>query len=116
MGGQTALNCALDLLAHGVLDKYKVELIGATPEAIDKAEDRLKFKDAMTKIGLGSARSGIAHSMDEAWAVQKTQWAFRRSSAPASRWAARAAASPTTPKSSRPSASAAWKPRPPTNC
>ncbi len=72
MGGQTALNCALDLWHHGVLDKYKVELIGATPEAIDKAEDRLKFKDAMTKIGLGSARSGIAHSMEEAWTVQKT--------------------------------------------
>lgn len=72
MGGQTALNCALDLWHNGVLDKYKVELIGAKPEAIDKAEDRLKFKDAMTKIGLGSARSGIAHSMDEAWAVQKS--------------------------------------------
>jgi len=72
MGGQTALNCALDLWHHGVLEKYKVELIGATPEAIDKAEDRLKFKDAMTKIGLGSARSGIAHSMIDAWAVQKT--------------------------------------------
>ncbi|VTU35166.1 Carbamoyl-phosphate synthase large chain [Variovorax sp. PBS-H4] len=72
MGGQTALNCALDLWRNGVLDKYKVELIGATPEAIDKAEDRLKFKDAMTKIGLGSARSGIAHSLEEAWAVQKT--------------------------------------------
>ena len=72
MGGQTALNCALDLWRQGVLDKYAVELIGATPEAIDKAEDRLKFKDAMTKIGLGSARSGIAHCMDEAWVVQKT--------------------------------------------
>ena len=72
MGGQTALNCALDLWHNGVLEKYKVELIGATPEAIDKAEDRLKFKDAMTKIGLGSARSGIAHSMEEAWTVQKT--------------------------------------------
>jgi len=72
MGGQTALNCALDLWHNGVLEKYKVELIGATPEAIDKAEDRLKFKDAMTKIGLGSARSGIAHSMIDAWAVQKT--------------------------------------------
>ena len=71
MGGQTALNCALDLWHNGVLDKYKVELIGAKPEAIDKAEDRLKFKDAMTKIGLGSARSGIAHTMDEAWVVQK---------------------------------------------
>jgi carbamoyl-phosphate synthase large subunit len=79
MGGQTALNCALDLWHHGVLDEYTgaatgkaVELIGATPEAIDKAEDRLKFKEAMTRIGLGSARSGIAHSMEEAWAVQKT--------------------------------------------
>ena len=72
MGGQTALNCALDLWHNGVLEKYKVELIGAKPEAIDKAEDRLKFKDAMTKIGLGSARSGIAHSLDEAWVVQKT--------------------------------------------
>ncbi|WP_374517159.1 carbamoyl-phosphate synthase large subunit [Undibacterium squillarum] len=71
MGGQTALNCALDLWRNGVLHKYKVELIGATPEAIDKAEDRQKFKEAMTRIGLGSARSGIAHSMDEAWAVQK---------------------------------------------
>ncbi|WP_316150525.1 carbamoyl-phosphate synthase large subunit [Cupriavidus sp. BIC8F] len=70
MGGQTALNCALDLHRHGVLEKYKVELIGASPEAIDKAEDRQKFKDAMTKIGLGSAKSGIAHSMDEAMAVQ----------------------------------------------
>jgi carbamoyl-phosphate synthase large subunit len=71
MGGQTALNCALDLWRNGVLGKYKVELIGASPEAIDKAEDRLKFKEAMTKIGLGSARSGIAHSMEEAWEVQK---------------------------------------------
>ena len=70
MGGQTALNCALDLHRHGVLDKYKVELIGASPEAIDKAEDRQKFKDAMTRIGLGSAKSGIAHSMEEALAVQ----------------------------------------------
>ncbi|WP_286866656.1 carbamoyl-phosphate synthase large subunit [Herbaspirillum sp. UBA812] len=72
MGGQTALNCALDLHRHGVLDKYKVELIGATPEAIDKAEDRSKFKQAMTKIGLGSARSGVSHTMEESWAVQKT--------------------------------------------
>ena len=71
MGGQTALNCALDLHHHGVLTKYGVELIGASPEAIDKAEDRSKFKDAMTKIGLGSARSGIAHTIDEAWGVQK---------------------------------------------
>jgi len=72
MGGQTALNCALDLWRNGVLERYRVELIGASPEAIDKAEDRLKFKDAMTRIGLGSARSGIAHSMNDAWSVQKT--------------------------------------------
>ncbi|MBU6273073.1 MAG: carbamoyl-phosphate synthase large subunit [Betaproteobacteria bacterium] len=72
MGGQTALNCALDLHRQGVLARYGVELIGASPEAIDKAEDRSKFKDAMTRIGLGSARSGIAHSLDEAWAVQRS--------------------------------------------
>jgi len=72
MGGQTALNCALDLHKHGVLAKYGVEMIGANEHAIEKAEDRLKFKDAMTKIGLGSAKSGIAHSMEEAWAVQKS--------------------------------------------
>ena len=70
MGGQTALNCALDLHHNGVLTKYNVELIGASPEAIDKAEDRSKFKDAMTKIGLGSARSGVAHTLEESWAVQ----------------------------------------------
>jgi len=72
MGGRRALTCALALHRHGVLAKYGVEMIGANEHAIEKAEDRLKFKDAMTRIGLGSARSGIAHSMDEAWAVQKT--------------------------------------------
>ncbi len=71
MGGQTALNCALDLHQHGVLAKYGVEMIGANEKAIEKAEDRLKFKDAMTGIGLHSARSGIAHSMEDALAVQK---------------------------------------------
>ena len=70
MGGQTALNCALDLARHGVLEKYGVEMIGASREAIDMAEDREKFKKAMTRIGLGSARSGIAHSMEEARQVQ----------------------------------------------
>ena len=70
MGGQTALNCALDLAKNGVLEKYKVEMIGASKDAIDKAEDREKFKTAMTKIGLGSARSASAHSMDEAQQVQ----------------------------------------------
>src|SRR5512147_2248918 len=71
MGGQTALNCALDLHRHGVLAKYGVEMIGANETAIEKAEDRMKFKDAMTSIGLDSAKSGIAHTMEQAWAVQK---------------------------------------------
>ena len=70
MGGQTALNCALDLAKHGVLVKHGVEMIGATREAIDKAEDREKFKAAMTRIGLSSARSMIAHSLEEALQVQ----------------------------------------------
>ncbi|MDO8926099.1 MAG: carbamoyl-phosphate synthase large subunit [Sideroxyarcus sp.] len=71
MGGQTALNCALDLAKHGVLEKYKVEMIGASRDAIDMAEDREKFKQAMTRIGLASARSAIAHSMEEALQVQQ---------------------------------------------
>ena len=71
MGGQTALNCALDLAHHGVLKKHNVELIGANEHAIEKAEDRQKFKQAMTDIGLESAKSGVAHSMDEAWEVQR---------------------------------------------
>ncbi len=70
MGGQTALNCALDLAKHGVLEKYNVEMIGAKREAIDMAEDREKFKQAMTRIGLASARSAIAHSLEEALQVQ----------------------------------------------
>ncbi len=69
MGGQTALNTALALHNDGTLDKYDVEMIGAKPEAIDKAEDRQKFREAMDKIGLESARSGVAHTMDEAFAV-----------------------------------------------
>ncbi|MDP9141011.1 MAG: carbamoyl-phosphate synthase large subunit, partial [Pseudomonadota bacterium] len=72
MGGQTALNCALELSANGVLEKYGVELIGAKERAIDVAEDRQKFRDAMTEIGLGSARSGVAHSLDEAREIQLT--------------------------------------------
>ena len=70
MGGQTALNCAIELAKSGVLEKYNIELIGASPEAIEKAEDRLKFKEAMDKIGLSSARSGIAYSLDDALKVQ----------------------------------------------
>lgn len=71
MGGQTALNLAIDLDKNGVLEKYGVELIGASPKAIDKAEDRELFKEAMEKIGLECARSGIAYSMQEALEMQK---------------------------------------------
>ncbi|VAW80874.1 Carbamoyl-phosphate synthase large chain, partial [hydrothermal vent metagenome] len=70
MGGQTALNCALDLVREGVLEKYGVEMIGANREAIDKAEDRDKFREAMLKIGLDMPRAAVAHSMEEALQVQ----------------------------------------------
>lgn len=70
MGGQTALNCALDLASQGVLEKYGVELIGASRDAIDKAEDREKFRVAMKNIGLETARAAIAHSLEEAKQVQ----------------------------------------------
>ncbi|SHH07165.1 carbamoyl-phosphate synthase large subunit [Hydrocarboniphaga daqingensis] len=71
MGGQTALNCALDLARNGVLEKYGVEMIGANEHAIDLAEDRQKFRNAMDEIGLGSARSGAAHSIEEARTIQQ---------------------------------------------
>ncbi|MDK4613020.1 carbamoyl-phosphate synthase large subunit [Kingella kingae] len=71
MGGQTALNCALDLARNGVLAKYNVELIGATEDAIDKAEDRGRFKDAMAKIGLNTPKSFICHTMNEALRAQE---------------------------------------------
>ena len=70
MGGQTALNAALDLARHGVLEKYGVELIGATEDAIDKAEDRGRFKAAMEKIGLKTPKSFICHTMEEALNAQ----------------------------------------------
>ena len=70
MGGQTALNCALDLVREGVLEKYGVEMVGASREAIDKAEDRDLFRQAMRKIGLDMPRSAVAHSMEEAHQVQ----------------------------------------------
>jgi carbamoyl-phosphate synthase large subunit len=71
MGGQTALNCAMDLHRHGVLERHGVRLIGASPAAIEMAEDRQKFKQAMTRIGLESAMSAVAHSLPEALAVQE---------------------------------------------
>ena len=67
MGGQTALNCSLDLNRHGVLKKYDVELIGASCEAIDKAEDRELFDNAMTTIGLETPQHGMAHNMEQAY-------------------------------------------------
>jgi carbamoyl-phosphate synthase large subunit len=70
MGGQTALNCALDLVREGVLEKFGVEMIGASREAIDMAEDRGLFRDAMTDIGLSTPRAKIAHSMEDAHQVQ----------------------------------------------
>ncbi len=70
MGGQTALNCALDLDRHGVLARYKVELIGAKKDAINKAEDRMLFDKCMARIGLATPRHELAHSMEEAFAVQ----------------------------------------------
>ncbi|MDO9226248.1 MAG: carbamoyl-phosphate synthase large subunit [Pseudomonadota bacterium] len=70
MGGQTGLNCALDLAKYGVLEKYGVELIGASRDAIDMAEDREKFKQAMARIGLANPRSALAHSLEEAMQIQ----------------------------------------------
>ncbi|MPQ77175.1 carbamoyl-phosphate synthase large subunit [Hydrogenovibrio sp. JE_KL2] len=71
MGGQTALNCALDLHDKGVLKEFGVELIGANADAIDKAENRDRFRQAMQKIGLDMPVSAVAHNMEEAWAVQE---------------------------------------------
>ena len=72
MGGQTALNCALDLERHGILKKYQVEMIGASKEAIDKAEDRELFRRAMLKIGLDMPKAAIAHNMEDAHKAQDT--------------------------------------------
>jgi carbamoyl-phosphate synthase large subunit len=72
MGGQTALNCALDLAREGVLEKYNVEMIGASRDAIDKAEDRDRFRNAMNNIGLDTPHSDVAHNMEEAHKVQET--------------------------------------------
>lgn len=71
LGGQTALNCAMELHRQGVLERYKVRMIGANADAIDKGEDRQRFKDAMIKIGLDVPASGTAHNMNEAWDVAK---------------------------------------------
>src|SRR6201993_450380 len=72
LGGQTALNTAMDLHRHGVLEKYKVEMIGAPPAVIDKAEDREQFKRAMQKIGIAVPESGVARSLAEAQDIRET--------------------------------------------
>jgi carbamoyl-phosphate synthase large subunit len=71
VGGQTALNCAIELAKKGVLEKYNVELIGASIEAINKAEDRALFQKAMDKIGLETPKNAIVHNMEEAWEALK---------------------------------------------
>ena len=70
MGGQTGLNCALDLVRHGVLARYGVELIGASRDAIDMAEDRERFRDAMQEIGLEVPRADVAKNLERAWEIQ----------------------------------------------
>ena len=106
VGGQTALNLAVDLADAGVLEKYNVKLIGASIQAIKVAEDRQLFKDAMRSIGLDVPQSGLRRSSNEAM-DSRGRSAFRWSFAPRSRSAASAAASPTTSKNSATSPSAA---------
>jgi carbamoylphosphate synthase large subunit len=116
MGGQTALNCALDLARHGVLEKYGVEMIGARKEAIDKAEDREKFKQAMSKIGLASAP--LRDRAQSGGSIAGADGGGLPDHHPAivPRSAGRGAASHTTGKSFSRSASAGSKLRPRTRC
>ena len=113
LGGQTALNTAMDLHRHGVLEKFGVEMIAANAEVIDKAEDRSKFKAAMVKLGLDVPKSGIAHSLGDAMQLLDDiglPCVLRR----ASPWAAPAAGSPTTARSSSRSSATGWSCRRPT--
>lgn len=104
MGGQTALNLAVALAKDGTLEQYGVELIGANLQAIEKAEDRDLFKQAMERIGVAVCPSGIATTLEEAEVVGEQIGSYPASFAPPSPWAAAAAASPTTPRNSAPSA------------
>jgi len=99
MGGQTALNTAMKLAATGILAKYNVELIGAREEVIDRAEDRLKFRDAMSEIGIESPTSAIAHTLTEAREAL-TQVGLPAVIRPSFTLGGTAAASPTTAPSS----------------
>ena len=115
MGGQTALNTALALDKMGVLDRFGVEMIGAKAQAIAKAEDRELFREAMTRIGLATPKSRLAHNREEAMAALST-WGFPPSSGPPSRSAAPAAASPTIARSSSTSSRAGSTPRSRARC
>lgn len=115
MGGQTALNCALDLAREGVLEEFGVEMIGARPEAIDMAEDRDKFRMAMTEIGLATPRAAIAHSMQEAWEGQ-TDIGFPCIIRPSFTMGGSGGGLHTTGKSSKPLSHADWIFRAPAKC
>jgi len=107
MGGQTALNCALDLDREGVLEKYNVEMIGASKDAIDMAEDRERFQNAMLELGLDMPRAAIAHSVEEAYQVQ-SQVVIRPLSVLLLPWGAVAGASPITVMNLMKSAVVGW--------
>ena len=115
LGGQTGLNLAMDLARHGVLEKYGVEMIGATAEVIAKAEERDQFKAAMERIGLEvlPRRNGATWTKPAAWPPTSACPAW---CGPASPWAAPARASPTTGRSSTTWSPTAWRPRPSTRC
>jgi carbamoylphosphate synthase large subunit len=114
MGGQTALNCALELERQGVLAEFGVTMIGATADAIDKAEDRRRFDVAMKKIS--TPRVPVSRTTwKKRWRLRLT-WAIRASSVHPSPWAAPAAVSPTTAKSSKRFANAVWISRQPKSC
>src|SRR4051812_18523242 len=115
LGGQTALNTAMDLHRHGVLEKYGVEMIAANAEVIDKAEDRSKFKAAMVKLGLDVPRSGVAHSLGDAMTLLDDiglPCVLR----PSFTMGGSGGGSPTTARSSSRSSATGWSSPPPTRC
>ena len=101
LGGQTGLNTAMELFRTGVLEKHGVEMIGAKADAIERGEDRERFKELMLEIGLDVPVSGIAHNMDDAWAIADRIGKFPSSSGPPTRSAAPAAGLLTTAMSTR---------------
>ncbi len=116
LGGQTALNLAKALHEDGTLQRFGVELIGADYDAIDRAEDRERFRDTMTAAGLRVPRSVIAHTTEDARAARCRSWACPSSSGPRSRSAGRAAASSAARPTSSGSSAAAWPPRRSARC